>query len=708
MASSKFGSLGAEPFATFWAREMQAVIAAEYQELLAALPTRMKTRLEKKDSKKDKDKKDKKDKKEDAVSAESDELTSVQHKLAGVLKDVKDNKQRRNVYCNLAWTGPLDNTRLHTDISYGTVANMTYDMFCDTSTVAASAEVDVVMSQALEGDEAEKFVTPKPTLAQAMESRVGRPWNIPGQVERGFEIPICITDTGAVPELGRFKRLNMDVVVNAAWLGLFWAKTEKNDEVVSAIKNLILDWPMDFILIEGSTPDDIEENMFTWSVNMSAKVERLRDFLGLENSNMMRIVASAAEIVGAKHVTKKANSAAVQKWLVDNIRWGTHHCPDIATVERHLLNGAAIKRNPGASEIIEAALHRWGRNNLLDWPTKLALIVGKTDQSSLCYVIEFLYIKMLRKNTADPFGTAELKRVIPEILWVRTYIKNFLRQFPEVLNSVSEQEGKQGALTATMAVVKRFLESPLAFYTMTESAERDPTWLHSLPNEALRSFMKHAVELSQGMFQPEINGALAMLPGDKYNIDRFLKGSRVSVRFTAGFSIAYDSLVGKPAAASASGAEGEGVDSRDSAKQNLPASAGASNQEKQTAKNKDDANAALPAFRDECEKHCKRELDARLVSLIAEGSHVEIHASVASTRLYENMTASVPGVMAYYDVRTQSCATSTRAKALSFPKCCDRHVLNLVCPAAMFRTPCSKFRFPGFVVRTPCSNRCHC
>ncbi len=36
--------------------------------------------------------------------------------------------------------------------------------------------------------------------------------------------------------------------------------------------------------------------MFKWSANMCAKVERLRDFVGLETSNMMRIVATAADI----------------------------------------------------------------------------------------------------------------------------------------------------------------------------------------------------------------------------------------------------------------------------------------------------------------------------------------------------------------------------------------------------------------------------
>jgi hypothetical protein len=79
---------------------------------------------------------------------------------------------------------------------------------------------------------------------------------------------------------------------------------------------------MDFVLIQGSTPEELDENMFKWSVNMSAKVERLRDFVGLETNNMMRIVAAAAEIVRSKLVSgKKANELIVHK----NVRWGAFH-----------------------------------------------------------------------------------------------------------------------------------------------------------------------------------------------------------------------------------------------------------------------------------------------------------------------------------------------------------------------------------------------
>ncbi len=142
-------------------------------------------------------------------------------------------------------------------------------------------------------------------------------------MERGFEIPIGITDADAIPELGDFKRLAMDVVVNAVWLALSWAREENNEEVVAALKRLILDWPMDFILITGGSPEEIEENKFKWAVNMSATVERLRDFVGLENMNLMRIVAAAADILKAKLFSgKKANSGIVHAWLTENVHWG--------------------------------------------------------------------------------------------------------------------------------------------------------------------------------------------------------------------------------------------------------------------------------------------------------------------------------------------------------------------------------------------------
>ena len=90
------------------------------------------------------------------------------------------------------------------------------------------------------------------------------------------------------------------------------------------------------------------------------------------------------------------------RWLATNVNWGALRCPDIPTVERHFLNWGHIQTMRRFWEPVEAAVQRWGRNNLLDWPTKVGVLVSKTDASSLGYVVEALYAQMWRKNTADP------------------------------------------------------------------------------------------------------------------------------------------------------------------------------------------------------------------------------------------------------------------------------------------------------------------
>ena len=135
---------------------------------------------------------------------------------------------------------------------------MAADMFCDTSKAASAAGAEASSQASAEGDESSKLVQPTQSLLEVMARQAGaRPWKIPAAVERGFEIPICTTDTHAVPELGKFKRLGMDVVVGAAWLALFWAISEGNLEAAAALKHLILDWPMDFVFIGGSTPEEL-------------------------------------------------------------------------------------------------------------------------------------------------------------------------------------------------------------------------------------------------------------------------------------------------------------------------------------------------------------------------------------------------------------------------------------------------------------------
>ena len=81
---------------------------------------------------------------------------------------------------------------------------------------------------------------------------------------------------------------------------------------------------------------------------MSAKVERLRDFVSLETTNLMRIVAQAADFVRAELTgAKKANAQVVQEWLAANVTWGALRCPDVQTVDRHMANWGEIQKTHG-------------------------------------------------------------------------------------------------------------------------------------------------------------------------------------------------------------------------------------------------------------------------------------------------------------------------------------------------------------------------
>ena len=401
-----------ESFRTVWSESIYPAIQAEYDALVREVPSRLKAKHASKMAKLEKKEKKRSAKGEHegrSVKGEHDEGfafdtpdQSILRKMETILEDLSETKERRNVYMNLAWTGPVENTRLQENIPYQKVANMAIDLFLDTSKLAVSAPAGGATSQDSEACDA-----PVLSVLEVAERQEKRPWNIPEKVERGFEIPICITDLNTVPTPGEFKRLGMDVVVNAVWLALSWAIKEANAKVVSQLKALILDWPMDFVLIQGSTPEELEENKFKWAVNMCAAVERLQDFVGLENQNLMRIVAAAAEFSSSKLISgKKAKADLVYKWLVTNVRWGAFNCPDVATVERHLANWVALQRNAKVMELVESASQRWGRNNLLDWPTKIQIIVSKTDANSLAYVVEALYILVVdRGQPCFPSGT---------------------------------------------------------------------------------------------------------------------------------------------------------------------------------------------------------------------------------------------------------------------------------------------------------------
>ena len=626
---------GAEQtFKAYWASTIYPTIKDDFERLLSTTPTRIATRETKKANKEKKDQK---------------ETNRVHEKLEGVLEEVKEKGERRNAYLNLAFTGPIDNTFLQEKISMGKVENMAADMFLRSLPTGEVAETAPSSQEAADDAEPQSQGKAERRAVDILNEQARRPWQIPQMVERGFEIPIMITSGFVMPDLGMFKRLGMDVVVNAVWLAYFWAKQEDHAQAVTALETLILDWPFDFILIEGSSDEEREVNAFKWSVNMSTRVERLRDFVGLENSNLLRIVARAAELVQAATVAhKKPSPEEVQKWLQENVKWGLLHCPDTKTVKRHLDNWAQMVKCPAALNLIEAAVNRWGRDNLLDFPSKLGIIVQKTDSTTLCYVVETLYTRMWRTGQKDLYASSTLGDAVSEILWVKNYVTVFLRTYPAVCDP-----GCDSAVTAhnqvdvaSMQLAKSYMHSPLKFFLCTEGPDKDPTWLQSFPNPATRLTMKHFFAMATGFYKPEISGALSQPKGQRYNVEQFHKGVRVLKCFVEPFSIAYDSLVGVPKGSSQQDKAGHATEAATAdAAQGIGEETAAENKKKNEV-----VHGQLDSFRLQCEKACQKEIDARVVLLVAEGSAVEVQASVTKTRLYQNLTEAAT-VMGFYDVK---------------------------------------------------------
>ena len=153
-----------------------------------------------------------------------------------------------------------------------------------------------------------------------------------------------------------------------------------------------------------------------------------------------------------------------------------------------------------------------------------------TDANSLSYVVEYLFALMWRKGQPDPYGAKELGDVVQEILWVRSYVGAFLRQHPYLFKTGcnSNPSSQQDVCDSNPnKVVRDFLDSPMKFFMKTEGPDRDPTWQQALTTDALRLAMKHFLDLNQGYYRAEIKGALSQPQSDRFNLEKFRRGTRV-------------------------------------------------------------------------------------------------------------------------------------------------------------------------------------
>ena len=140
---------------------------------------------------------------------------------------------------------------------------------------------------------------------------------------------------------------------------------------------------------------------------MPAATERLRDFCGLDQGNLMRIAAEVRKLVSSQTPGNVvASPVEVHTWMInpDNIRWGLYHAPSLRAVRDLLRHWDSLNKIPGALAIIDRAKCEFGRDNLFECPTKLANILEKAQQNPflVIYIMESLLAFMLRNKKKQP------------------------------------------------------------------------------------------------------------------------------------------------------------------------------------------------------------------------------------------------------------------------------------------------------------------
>ena len=365
-------------------------------------------------------------------------------------------KELRNIACNLTWTNPVENTNLQCNISMSTVERFALDMFVDTTqgqvadTAVAGSAAGVAGERVGEGEGVQH-------VAKVLLQSSNKAWKIPKRVPRGYEIPIAVITTATEPPKGQFRRLGLDVVVNATWLAMKWALESGDKAAEDALSNLILDWTFDFILFEG-TGATMEAQIMKHIINMPAATERLRDFCGLDQGNLMRIAAEVRKLIQSESPGMLAASAdEVYTWMKnpDNIRWGLLHFPSLRNVKELLRNWDSLNKIPEALTILDHARCEFGRDSLFELPTKLNTILEKSQQNPalLIYIMESLFSIMLRRNAKNPISASDLKEkggTIDILLWQRRYLAHLLQEYSGMFDKVADSAAKLATMRQTV------------------------------------------------------------------------------------------------------------------------------------------------------------------------------------------------------------------------------------------------------------------
>ena len=336
----------------------------------------------------------------------------------------------------------------------------------------------------------------------------------------------------------------------------------------------------------------------------------------------------------------------VHRWLTntDNVNFGLYHMPSVRTVKELLANWDTLKNNKAAMVVMDLALARFGRDNLFDWPSKLAILIVKSpDHASLSFMCEFLFAHMLRKNVKDPFSANELSArngFCFQILWIKRYQSQVLREFPALfVPSLAASADQKPMLEKMLGPARELLSRPLAVYQKVEGTNRDPTYVNALPSEASRMYFKHVLDLQRFFYTAELKGALTRDAG-KFTWSKFFEAERVKNRFAQAFRLEYSKLEATPP---------KEEEEKETEKEDQEE--GSSNNASSGAVSASDTATKLAIFRRDCETFIDEQLQARLVMLTADGTHDEVVNALTSSRLYANLANSGSRLMGFYDVK---------------------------------------------------------
>ena len=564
--------------------------------------------------------------------AKQDQATGT-HYGDKVYEILATKKESRNVACNLAWTGPVENTNLQRNISMATVERFALDMYVDTTAGHGQAAGSAATSagEIVGADEGEGGGQ---RAAKVLLQSSKKAWRIPSRVPRGYEIQIAIVTTATEPPRGKFRRLGLDVVVNATWLAMKWALESGDRAAEAALSNLILDWPFDFILFDETEETTAEAQIMKHIINMPAATERLRDFCGLDQGNLMRIAAEVRKLIQSQTPGRVVPTPDdVHTWMINpnNIRWGLYHVPKVRAVKDLLRNWDSVSNIPDALTILDRAKCEFGRESLFESPTKLNNILEKAQQNPalIIYIMESLLTFMLRKQAKNPFTAGDLKEkggAIDMLLWQRRYLVHMHQEYSKMFDEPAAKLVK----TLREAVL-----SPLAMYELTQGDTRDVHFAQTLPNEPLRLFFKHAQDVLCGFYTAELKGALTT--SNNFTWAKFHETDRVKKRFLEDFTAAYNALTFK-------------LDVVPEAVAAVAASVAGEEKPPEPEPQKGKKSERLAEFRTAAEASVAAEIDARMVVLTQDGTHQELTARLSTTRLYQNLTESVR-FMAFYDVK---------------------------------------------------------